>query len=520
MEGASIVSHAAEIRGMDSADEESELPSAVKNLIRHLEGKVEPIDWLMCNALSGEEFRDFFPERESLSTIIGWRSQVRLLVLETIGNCNMLRDLDFFLICGGDISRLTASEWEIVLKGFRFSTVLESILIRDLKWSSDAEVESLCLQIGKILNTSSVQSLSIEHCRLSTRCFLNLASGLRGNSDSQLQSLNLDDAWEESSAAKHVADMINSASRLEVLYLLHLDAMEEETVGILSQALIQSSSLKLLCLDKVDWGVALLLNALAGDDGNRSIERLSLGNMDGLGGCLRELLTSNPSLKEVELYRLQMSPEEWHQLGEFIRDKVRATTTTVRCYLDQNDRDDWKSIETFACAASSDVKDPSVELVLEPLSDQEFMLSLNLLGRVLRGEINSLKSFHIWARHPRTSGTNQDRPESMLPMNGKSGETSVLKRLSLNVESKGLWKDLLWCLRGNTSLTHLDLSDNEGATLDEEAFKDLMGLLQVNLTLQEIDVSDTSWETDGKGAQIQEALKQNQKRASTSEKPN
>ncbi|OAE27341.1 hypothetical protein AXG93_441s1010 [Marchantia polymorpha subsp. ruderalis] len=40
-----------------------------------------------------------------------------------------------------------------------------------------------------------------------------------------------------------------------------------------------------------------------------------------------------------------------------------------------------------------------------------------------------------------------------------------------------------------------------------------MGVLRVNLALQEIDVSGTSWARDGKAAQIQEALQQNQKRA-------
>ncbi|OAE24523.1 hypothetical protein AXG93_2415s1020 [Marchantia polymorpha subsp. ruderalis] len=99
-------------------------------------------------------------------------------------------------------------------------------------------------------------------------------------------------------------------------------------------------------------------------------------------------------------------------------------------------------------------------------------------------------------------------------MIGQSGETSVLKRLVVTVKSddvwKGIWKDLLSCLRENTSLTHLDLSSSE---LHEEMFRDLMGLLQVNLTMEEIDVSHTSWHKDGKAAQIQESLKQNEKRA-------
>lgn len=45
--GASIVSHAVETRGMDSADEEPELPFAVQDLIWRLEGKGEPITTLL-----------------------------------------------------------------------------------------------------------------------------------------------------------------------------------------------------------------------------------------------------------------------------------------------------------------------------------------------------------------------------------------------------------------------------------------------------------------------------------------
>ncbi|OAE28011.1 hypothetical protein AXG93_2646s1130 [Marchantia polymorpha subsp. ruderalis] len=374
---------------MKSADEESELPSAVQDLLRRLEGKGEPITSLPD--LTRVEFRDFFPESASLSMIIGWRSQVRLQVLEAIGSCDTFK--------------------------------------------------------------------------LSARCFLNLVSGLRGNSDSKLQSLELWDAWEHCDAQKHVADMINSATRLETLTLGYLVGMDEETVGILSQALIQSSSLTELKLLNVDEGAALLLKALAGDNGNRSIERLGLARMDGLGDCLRQLLTSNPSLKEVTLDSLRMRPEEWHQLGELIRDKARATNIGVQFGTVSCVRDEWESIEALECAASSDFQDPTLELHLTSGSEHELMLSLNLLGRVLRGEIISLKSLDIWATPPHvTSSTNQDIVESM-ERNGKTGETSTLKELTVHVGLKdiwnGVWKGLLWYLRGNTSLTHLDLSGNK-----------------------------------------------------------
>ncbi|OAE26163.1 hypothetical protein AXG93_3841s1000 [Marchantia polymorpha subsp. ruderalis] len=553
--GASIVSHAAETRGMDSADEEPEtshvreadddvmvpseireiysadeepetshvsetdeqkLPSAVMDLIRRLEGAGEPF-----LGLPNLRWSEFFPVRELLSTIKGWRSEVRLRVLEAIGRCDTFIQLDIQTIFGGDISRLTASEWERVLRGFRSSTHLREIRVEDLTWISDEEVESLCLHLGIILNSSSVTELKIGNCSLSARCFLNLASGLRGNSKSQLQSLELRRAWEDSSAVKHVADMINSAPLLKTLslsgYLNHRNDMDEETVRILSQALIQRSSLKELVLVEVEWGAALLLQALAGEDRNRSIERLHLHDMVRLGDCLRQVLSSNASLKEMSLHSLRMRPEEWHQLGEFISDNARAVHIYVHFGFDQNVEDNWKSIEALACPARFRARDLTVELDLKPPSDHDFLLSLKLLGRILRGEIKALESFNIsFSTWPPFT---DNRLETILSMDGKTGETSVLKKLGLHVKNtykededlflclKGAWKHLFWCLQGNKSLTHLDLC---GSKLDDEGFRDLMGLLQVNFTLEKIDVTGTSWEKDGKAAQINEALKRKQ----------
>lgn len=222
------------------------------------------------------------------------------------------------------------------------------------------------------------------------------------------------------------------------------------------------------------------MKALAGDDGNRSIECLHLEHMDGLVDCLREIFTSNPSLRIVNLSYLRMRPEEWHRLGELIRDNARATR--VRLDFDFDHDDDWNSIEALECAARSDVEDPTLELALEPPNEHELMLSFNLLGRVLRGEVKSINFLDIAADVVRISGSNQDRMEGILSMNGKTGETSVLKSLLIRyldgVQVSLLWKQLFWCLRGNTSLTLLDLYYSE---LHDEDFRDLMDLLQVNL---------------------------------------
>ncbi|OAE27340.1 hypothetical protein AXG93_441s1000 [Marchantia polymorpha subsp. ruderalis] len=566
--GASIVSHDAETRGMDSAhqepetsyvsekDEEPELPSAVQDLIRRLEDTTAYAPTLH---IRDPGFLEFFPESASLSTITGWRSKVRLRVLEAIAlRIARYSYLSLNFSCEGDISRFTASEWEVLLRG---CNGLQTMRVAALKWSSDAEVESLCLQLGRIVNSSEVKELEIEDldCKMTARCFLNLASGLRGNYDSKLESLKLTNTRVDSSGMKHVVDMINGAPLLKTLHLGGqkcdvndeyeetvgmLDDMDEETVGMLSQALIRSSSLKELRLSDVKWGAALSLKALAGDDGNRSIEILRLDYMDILGDCLRQLLTSDASLKAVNLCSIRMSYEEWHQLGEFIRDNAIAKRIFVSFELEHNARDNWRSIEALACAASSHVKEP-MSFWLVAHSDHDFLLSLNLLVRVLRGEIKSFTSFGISGLPLVTLDSNQDRIGRILSMNGKTGETSVLQKLMIfrneNL-SKGAWKKLLGCLlgclrgntslthlalhnskldedafraligylRGNTSITHLDLKRSE---LNEDSFRDLMGLLQVNLTLQKIDVKGTSWETDGKAAQIKEALQQNQMRA-------
>ncbi|OAE25044.1 hypothetical protein AXG93_1939s1010 [Marchantia polymorpha subsp. ruderalis] len=418
---------------MDSADEEPELPSAIQDLVRRLEGQ-------------------------------GWQKQVRLRVLEAIGRCSTLEIVDVNYICGGDILMLTASEWELVLGGFRSSTVLQKIIVEGLFFvvtmvrvdvpplvhvgmgskngaivrvdvpplvhvgtgsengaivrvdvpplvhvgtgsengaivrvdvpplvhvatgsengtivrvevpplvhvatgsengarDRRAELESLCLQLGRILNSSTVTELIVYNVGLCTRCFQNLASGV--NCESKLQSLELEleAVREGSSKVKHVAHMITSAPLLKTLSLHgNYEDMQDEAVGILSQALIQSSSLKELVLDRVNLGGLLLLKVLAGDDRNGSIERLRLFETVGLGGCLSEILISSPSLNEVDLYRLWMSREEWHQLGEVIRDNAIATTILVKFDFHYND---WKSLEAPARYASSYVKDPPVKL--------------------------------------------------------------------------------------------------------------------------------------------------------------
>ncbi|OAE22667.1 hypothetical protein AXG93_2675s1000 [Marchantia polymorpha subsp. ruderalis] len=521
--GASMLSPAAELatRGMDCADEEPELPSAVQDLIQRLGG--DPRHVLLYRLwrpiLSGPEVKDFFPEDAPLSTNTGWRSQVRLRVLEAIGSCSSFQEvLSVEDICGGHISRLTASEWEVMLRGFRSSSVLLVISTGKLTWSSQADLESFGLQLGIILNTSSVTKLAILNCRFTARFFLNLASGLRENSHSKLKSLELHHALGDPNAVKFIVEVLNGHHQLETLSLgSHWvydreDDVDEAAVLLLSQALKQNSCLKELVLERVEGGsAALLLNALAGDDGNPSIERLKLIAMSGIGKCLAEVFISNRSLRIVTLNAINMPVQEWRLLGEAIRDNSTTTTVNVWIYSLL-----IMGLEELACAASSDGKGPVIHLEIFPRDDDETMSALNLLGSVLRGEIKSIKTFGLHQSFSFTSGGNRKSTEGILSMNGKTGETSVLRRLEMKLESedifKGVWKQLLQCLRRNTSVTSLSLFLVFDGGFKEE-FRDLMALLQVNLTLREIDVRRTPWATDGKAALIEAALEQNQKRA-------
>ncbi|BBN19596.1 hypothetical protein MPTK1_8g11970 [Marchantia polymorpha subsp. ruderalis] len=501
---------------MDSADEEPQLPSAIQDLIWRLEGKGEPITRLPD-----------FGRQGSLSTDTWWRSHVRHAVLKAIGNCNTLEYLEIHYLCGGHISRLTDSEWDEVLSGFRSSTVLRVLSLVDLTWNSVEEVESLCLKLGTILNTSSVANLAIISCKLSAICYLNLASGMRGKSECKLKSLDLHNAaWEDSSALEHVTDMINSATRLEMLSLGgtngHMCDMDEEVVRTLSQAINLSSSIKTLKLVCANSGASdLLREVFASDDGNRSIEHLQMMHMPVRGHSLRDLLIyKEVKLKEVKLYNIDMFPEEWRAVGQAIR--VNTTVKTVEVsnmlYVVSGPGGPLEGLEEIARAASSHDKDPIMEVTLN--GKFENLSELNILGKVLRGEIKSVKSFRLsWGKFS-ISGTDnfQERLESIFPINRKSGDASVLESLELYPRENTLngiwWKHLFLFLRGNTSLTHLTLGAHvDKLALNEEAFRELMGLLQVNLSLREIDVRETSWAMDGKAAQIVEALKQNERRA-------
>ncbi|BFI32638.1 hypothetical protein MPTK2_4g07800 [Marchantia polymorpha subsp. ruderalis] len=455
---ASILSPAAELatRGIDSADEEPELPSPVSS-------------------------------SEELS----------------------VRD-----IC----AKFNASEWEVVLRGFRSSSVLRKMTIGSLTWSSEADLESLGLQLGIILNTSSVADLKIWQGGLTARFFLNLASGLRENSHSILKSLQVTDLG-NSNAVKFIVEVLNGHHQLETLSLFSWryggDLVGDEDVRLLSQTLKQNSSLKELVLQGGGYA-ALLRYALAGDDGNRSIEQLELRVMYGIGKSLAEVFLSNRSLRVVMLNDITMPVEEWRLLGEAIRDNATATTVIVHTVLS---RRCFKELKELSCAASSDGKEPLLHLEMhqgfwryKSEDDEDNMLAgFKLLGSVLRGEIKSVKSLSLRLKYfTLFRGT-----EDILPMNGITGETSRLKRLHLSFGRGGflLWKHLVQSLRWNTSVTSLSLSFNLHNGEPEELFRDLMALLQVNLTLKVIHVSETQWARDGKAALIEAALKQNQERA-------
>ncbi|KAG6545557.1 hypothetical protein Mapa_013159 [Marchantia paleacea] len=533
--GAAIVNHAAELetQGMDAVgktDEEAELPVALQDLIQRLQGKAgpgaEPLEDLPN--LTEPKYGDFFTRVASPSTNMEWRNQVRLRVLEAIGSCNTLR----FLNLTGFSSPwryffITAGECEVVLRGVQSSTVLESLSVGNSELTSAAEVERLCLLLRQILETSStLESLLITHWRLTARDLSHLASGLQANSQSNPKCLRLEGALEDASVVKHVFEVVNSAPRLEHLMLARVGMIDEDDVQTLSQALIQSSSLKSFSLSEAKGGAsALLLKAFAGDSRNQSIETLQLRLVSGFEDCLPAILSTNRSLREVRLFGSDMRPKQWHVIGQAIRDN--ATATSIRVLVDWKGctREWHEGVQELVCAASSDVKDPIIQFdihnMIHPseglegdytyMDVDEVTLPYNLLEQAWSGKVKSLRCLQL--DFPLSS--NQLLHVKRFVRALGNGEPSTLKELHLQRLKgnllPGVWKQLFWCMRGNTSLAHLGLLGCEG--LDEEAFKDLMGLLQVNLTLQSIRVSGSSWEKDGKEALIQEALRQNKKRA-------
>ncbi|KAG6542536.1 hypothetical protein Mapa_016007 [Marchantia paleacea] len=408
---------------------------------------------------------------------------------------------------------------EVILRRVQSSTVLKRLVIGNLESSSAAEVEIVCLLLGQILETSSaLDTLEIIRWRLTARDLSHLASGLQANSQSNLKYLHLEDA----SVVKHVVEEVNSAPRLRHLTLSRVGMIDEDDAQTLSQALIQSSSLKLFAIHDAKCGAsALLLKAFAGDSRNQSIENLQLGFVSGLEDCLPAILYSNRSLREVWLDGSDMRPQKWRVIGQAISDNALSATINVQVRWMECTREWHEGVEELVCAASSDVKDPIIDLYTHKYNAVEgdytyvdvddVTLPYNLLEQAWSGKVKSLKSLRL--NFPPSSNELLHLTRFVRALG--NGEPSTLKKLDLSFFNgnllPGVWKQLFGCMRGNTSLGHLGLLGCKG--LDEEAFKDLMGLLQVNLTLQSITVRGTSWEKDGKAALIQEALRQNKKRA-------
>ncbi|KAG6550309.1 hypothetical protein Mapa_008270 [Marchantia paleacea] len=358
---------------------------------------------------------------------------------------------------------------------------------------------------------------------MTARGLSHLASGLQANSESNLQFILLEYLWEDASVVKHVAEVVNCAPRLEYLKLGGVDMIDEDAVQTLSQSLIQSSSLKSFSLDDAKGGAsALLLKAFAGDSHNQSIETLYLTFVSGLDDCLPAILSSNRSLRAVDLDRMLLGPQQLRVIGQVIRDIAPAATIHVRVEWKECTREWHEGVEELVGAANSDVKDPIIHFITHNMihameGDYTYMdvdevtLPYKLLDHALTGKVNSLRSLQLQFPSPSNELLHL---KSFLRALG-NGETSTLKELHLFYLRgnllPGVWQHLFGCLRGNTSLAHLGLHSCKG--LDEEAFKDLMGLLQVNLTLQSITVEGSSWTKDGKAALIKEALRQNKKRA-------
>lgn len=121
--------------------------------------------------LTRPEVKNFFPEDAPLSKNRGWRSQVRLWVLEAIG-CRRFEWLKQS-ICGGYISRLPAGEWEIVLRGFRSSSLLPAnrlLLSKDNAKVTSETRDRVCLWVS----SSDLQAILGRVLKLELQFFLRI----------------------------------------------------------------------------------------------------------------------------------------------------------------------------------------------------------------------------------------------------------------------------------------------------------------------------------------------------------
>ncbi|KAG6555434.1 hypothetical protein Mapa_002662 [Marchantia paleacea] len=238
----------------------------------------------------------------------------------------------------------------------------------------------------------------------------------------------------------------------------------EDAVQTLSQALIQSSSLKSFSLHDEGGASALLPNAFAGDSRNQSIETLHLKSVSRLDDCLPAILSSNRSLRAVWLYGMLLRPQQWHVIGKAIRDNATAATIHVRVGWAECTREGLEGVEELVCAASSDVKDPIIRFEMYNFSRQEerhyvdaddVTLPHNLLEQALSGKVKSLRCLEL--QFPSSSNRLLHLKRFLHALGNE--ETSTLKELRLQYLQgnllPGVWKQLFGSAGTQASLTWL-----------------------------------------------------------------
>ncbi|KAG6546668.1 hypothetical protein Mapa_011857 [Marchantia paleacea] len=449
----------------DSGYKDEDLPVALKKLLQRLEGTPE----LGLDAatyvpiLSQAKYGDFFTNVASSSSKMQIRKQVRLRVLKAIGSCNTLQVLRVPDGC-------TYSELEAVLLPLQSNSELTKIVIRRLESSNDADVESCWLLLGQLLQTShTLDRLIIEDCRLTPTGMSHLASGLRGNSQSAVQLLNLD-LGHDASLTLHMAEIVSVAPKLRHLTLRGLEVPDESILGILSQAFRQNTRLETLFLyvggcRGENRMKEILLNIFTGEDSNQSISNLTLaGKATCTFDCFAEIASLNRSLKIIYLHvDYVASTNQGGRIGQSL-----CSNSTLDALYIFGAWYEWREniqARVLELITAADVKRPIIHLHIGSSKEGEDDsikgddLEWRFLVQALRNNFPSLASILLdYADLNAQASLRQPGGQGFLDA---LGNNSTLQSLGIRFGTRdffqGGWKQLFKSLRVNTSLTRLGL---------------------------------------------------------------
>ncbi|KAL3691121.1 hypothetical protein R1sor_004772 [Riccia sorocarpa] len=490
---------------------------------------------------------------------IRWKGETKDTLLLAVGRCSTVAHIW--------MNHLTVGEVEAVLMSIQSNLTLLRISIYDpqpTEPTGDPTLEKLYKILGNILRSSrtlnriSLVDRSYRFTLTATGANY-LASGLRDNSQSALASLEI---WklEVGSVVRHIAEIVGASASLTTLHLEKIGGLEDDAIDVLANALKQSKSLKYLSLGGIRQGaVGLLSKTFVRKSSNTSISSLVLKDeVEGMGDFLPQLLSSQVnSLSHLVLdsqeWIITLTSSQWRKVGRSLSSNGRLERLIIKV------TSSWSWIlplEEMVTAAG--VNKPNVELFLysERSRQTRWFRSLEKVQLLSMMQTRSSEETAFSTSERKRSVTEvhmvsdnglreQDmssdagfgmkwvtiaeavasRPISLsalyLQMEpgsvegvhsfiGALQDNSTIEKLTIDGGNArnwpGGWRSLFTSLRRNLIITELGLLNCEDLD-DDDSFEVLMEALQVNKTLKVIKLSGSSWERNGKGALINEALK-------------